>query len=731
MENQFKLKPLLVLPLISVLTACGSSDSDSETAVVGVNSVPVITSQAVITATEDTQYTYDLVVQDDDSNLTYSLNSAPEGMTISSDGSIQWVPTEGVVSSGNVVAAVNDGVNDSVLQSFEIEVTPVNDSPVLTEVANQVVKSGDNFTFQINVTDPDDTAEYGGLNFTLTSAPEGMNIDQTGLLTYAASASETSSYVVTVSVSDGGEDGSVPSTTSFTLDEQYFLNISAVIKNYYTEDVIENATAYLTNGDEIVDEAVSNQDGIVSFSVQDIDMTSRMSVISDAEGFAEMGIGLNENQINLANNILLQPVHAELSFDPTVETQLSVEDTVLVELPANSLVRPDGTLVTGIVNAELTIINPAIDINLMPGDMITKSENGEIKPIESFGAITVTFKDTDGLDLNLIENAQAKINIPAVGQLEPTIPLYYFNENTGFWAEEGEAELISNSQGNFYTGMVSHFTTWNADRIYDTVFINGCIEDEEQNRIAGAQVNSEGRDYIGSSSAVTDENGMFSIPTKMNSTVLISSTVGAQSRTSSIETTDVDLNLGECIVLNEALTRIKLNWGLTPSDLDSHLWGPSNSDGGQFHIYYINREIVVNDVVMFLDVDDVTSYGPEVISIPEFALPGTYTYKVHNYSQTPDIDTDTAKVELIVNDRRYIFTPPSDGVDDMWYVFDLVVSESGNVDINEVNTFEPDYRFSSNVNPSSYSIPRVNLSSKAQSYELIYKDLVKGKYYSY
>lgn len=731
MKHQFKLKPLFVLPLISVLTACGSSDSDSETAVVGVNSVPVITSQAVTTATEDNQYTYDLVVQDDDSNLTFSLNSAPEGMTISNAGSIKWLPTEGVLRSGDVIVSVNDGVNDSVLQTFEVEVTPVNDSPVLTEIVNQVVKSGDNFTFQINVIDPDDIADNGDLNFTLTSAPIGMSIDQTGLVTYQASASETSAYVVTVSVSDGGEDGSVPSTTSFTLDEQYFLDISAVIKNYYTEEAIVNALASLTNGNEIVDEAVSNQDGVVSFSVQDIDMTSRMSVISDAEGFAEMGIGLNENQINLANNILLQPVHAELSFDPTVETQLSLEDTVLVELPANSLIRADGTLATGTVNAELTVINPAIDINLMPGDMITKNENGEVKPIESFGAITVTFKDASGLDLNLIENAQAKINIPAVGQLEPTVPLYYFDENTGFWVEEGEAELVSNSQGNFYTGMVSHFTTWNADRIYDTVFINGCIVDEEQNRIAGAQVNSEGRDYIGSSSAVTDENGMFSIPTKMNSTVLISSTVGAQSRTSSIETTDVDLNLGECIVLNEALTRIKLNWGLTPSDLDSHLWGPSNSDGGQFHIYYVNREIVVNDVVMFLDVDDVTSYGPEVISIPEFALPGTYTYKVHNYSQTPDIDTDTAKVELIVNDRRYIFTPPSDGVDDMWYVFDLVVSESGNVDVNEVNTFEPDYRFSNNVNPSDYNIPRVNSSSKAQSYELIYKDLVKGKYYSH
>ena len=724
MEHQFKLKPLFVLPLISVLAACGSSDSDSEPAVVGVNSVPVITSQAVITATEDTQYTYDLVVQDDDSNLTYSLSSAPEGMTVSNAGSIQWLPTEGVLSSGLVTAEVNDGTNESVLQTFEIDVTPVNDSPILSEIGEQVVKSGDTFTHQINVTDPDDSANNSELNFTLTSAPEGMSIDQTGLVTYQADGSETTSYVVTVNVSDGGEDGSLPSTASFTLDEQYFLNITAVIKNYYTEEVIVNATASLTNGNAIVDEAVSNQDGIVSFSVQDLDMTSQMSIVSDADGFAEMGIGLNENQINLANNILLQPVHAKIPFDGTEEAQLSVEDTVLVEIPANSLIRADGTLATGTVNAELTVINPAIDINFMPGDMITKNDNGEVKPIESFGAITVTFKDANGLDLNLIENAQAKINIPAVGELEPTVPLYYFDENTGFWVEEGEAELVSNSQGNFYTGMVSHFTTWNADRIYDTVFVSGCIEDEEQNRISGAQVNSQGRDYIGSSSAVKDEDGVFLIPAKINSTVLISSTVGALSRTSSIETSDVDLNLDECIVLNETFTRITLNWGLTPSDLDSHLWGPSDNEGGQFHIYFGDAQEIVNDVVMFLDVDDTTSYGPEVISIPEFALPGTYTYKVHNYSGYPDIDPDTAKVELIINERRYVFTPPINDVGEMWHVFDIVVSDMGNVEVNAVNSFDLNSGDSNNIIRSNYK-------SSEQSYEFIYNKLIKGKYYSH
>jgi hypothetical protein len=273
--------------------------------------------------------------------------------------------------------------------------------------------------------------------------------------------------------------------------------------------------------------------------------------------------------------------------------------------------------------------------------------------------------------------------------------------------------------------MVSHFTTWNADRIYETIFINGCIEDKDQNRLEGVQINSEGRDYIGSSSAVTDENGDFSIPAKMNSTVLISSSVGIQSRTFSIDTFDTDITLSECVVLNEAFTKIKLNWGLMPTDLDSHLWGPSSTNGEQFHIYFGNEQVIVNDVVMFLDVDDVTSYGPEVISIPEFALPGTYSYKVHNYSGTPEIDSDTTKVELLIDDRRYVFTPPSEGADEMWHVFDLIVSEVGNVQVNKIDIFEPYYFYSSNS-----LVPNSNLEPKIKYYESIYNKLITGKYYA-
>jgi len=728
MEHQFKLKSLLVLPLVTILTACGSSDSNEKATnneVAIVNNAPLITSEAVTSAIEDNTYTYLVEVQDDGDDLTFTLSSFPEGMSISETGLIEWLPTEGVLSSGEVVVAVNDGENDNVIQSFEVVVTPVNDTPVLSLIPNQTVKSGDDFSFQLVLTDPDDNIENGDFSFSVSPEIEGMEIDQNGLITYQARASETTEYNLTVEVRDGQEDGVLPVRASFILDEQFFKGISAVIKNYYTEDVIPNADAFLTNGNEILADSVSDENGIVTFSIQDIYITERMSIISDASGFAEMAIGLNEEQIDLSNNILLQPVQAEISFDPTIENNLSVEDFVLVELPANSLQRADGALATGLVNAELTIINPAIDINLMPGEMITKDVNGEIKPIESFGAITVTFEDADGVELNLTENMQAKINIPAVGELDGTVPLYYFDNNSGLWIEEGQVELVSGPQGNYYSGMVSHFTTWNADRIYETIFINGCIEDKDQNRLEGVQINSEGRDYIGSSSAVTDENGDFSIPAKMNSTVLISSSAGIQSRTFSIDTFNTDITLSECVVLNEAFTKIKLNWGLMPTDLDSHLWGPSSTNGEQFHIYFGNEQVIVNDVVMFLDVDDVTSYGPEVISIPEFALPGTYSYKVHNYSGTPEIDSDTTKVELLIDDRRYVFTPPSEGADEMWHVFDLIVSEVGNVQVNKVDIFEPYYFYSSNS-----LVPNSNIEPKIKYYESIYNKLITGKYYA-
>ncbi|HXG01775.1 MAG TPA: carboxypeptidase regulatory-like domain-containing protein, partial [Bacteroidota bacterium] len=72
--------------------------------------------------------------------------------------------------------------------------------------------------------------------------------------------------------------------------------------------------------------------------------------------------------------------------------------------------------------------------------------------------------------------------------------------------------------------------------------------------------------------------------------------------------------------------RIVLNWGRLPSDLDSHLTGDSTTTAGRprYHVFYANRVVRLanGDTIAYLDVDDVTSYGPETITIYRF-FPGT------------------------------------------------------------------------------------------------------------
>ncbi len=57
--------------------------------------------------------------------------------------------------------------------------------------------------------------------------------------------------------------------------------------------------------------------------------------------------------------------------------------------------------------------------------------------------------------------------------------------------------------------------------------------------------------------------------------------------------------------------RVVLTWGEYPSDLDSHMTGPMSSD--RFHVYYGDEDST--DSLVNLDVDDVTSYGPETVTI--------------------------------------------------------------------------------------------------------------------
>jgi hypothetical protein len=163
-------------------------------------------------------------------------------------------------------------------------------------------------------------------------------------------------------------------------------------------------------------------------------------------------------------------------------------------------------------------------------------------------------------------------------------------------------------------------------------------------------------------------------------------------------TNQVNINAGNnslgSAVLVEALAlgqmRVVLTWGANPDDLDSHLTGPSSTGNSRFHMFYANQS-PTNDIN--LDVDDVTSFGPETTTIKRFYT-GTYRYSVHNYANQgsqggAEIVASPAKVELYDHTglkQTFVAPPFTAGSGNTWRVFDLNASASG-IQIVPVNTY--------------------------------------------
>ncbi len=145
--------------------------------------------------------------------------------------------------------------------------------------------------------------------------------------------------------------------------------------------------------------------------------------------------------------------------------------------------------------------------------------------------------------------------------------------------------------------------------------------------------------------------------------------------------------------------RIILSWGTDPIDLDSHCSKYEDGDPfpsternameQAFHIYWNNRS--ETGVPVELDVDDVSSFGPETITITkvdgEFE-PGIYRYSVHHYDGASNIPASGASVKVYQGDTLMgTYNPPAAGDTNpgdnwAWRVFEIVVDGDGNVAYN-------------------------------------------------
>ncbi len=139
-----------------------------------------------------------------------------------------------------------------------------------------------------------------------------------------------------------------------------------------------------------------------------------------------------------------------------------------------------------------------------------------------------------------------------------------------------------------------------------------------------------------------------------------------------------------------------LTWGENPGDLDSHLWTPT-MDGSSYHIYYASRGDSSAAPYVDLDVDDVTSYGPEHITIYD-EFPGTYMYAIYHFSGSGDISTSDAEVGILESDGTVQnFSVPGAAASANWW-WHVCNIDGTTGQITPVNTISADP-------PLPYSVP--------------------------
>ncbi len=128
------------------------------------------------------------------------------------------------------------------------------------------------------------------------------------------------------------------------------------------------------------------------------------------------------------------------------------------------------------------------------------------------------------------------------------------------------------------------------------------------------------------------------------------------------------LNFALSPVLPAGEMRVVLTWGEHPSDLDSHLWLPAATPA---HVFWVEQGRCDAFPYACLDVDDVTSYGPETTTIRQRSN-GTYVYAIYQYTTNGPLTASGARVQVYTSNGLVAeYTVPTAGDGRWWHVFDM------------------------------------------------------------
>lgn len=310
------------------------------------NDDPIIGTSAVISATEDSAYAYDVNASDMDAgdSLTYSLTTSPSGMSIDSiTGEITWTPDNSQVGNNNVIVTVDDANGGSVNQSFPIAVA--NQDPTITAIADQSATEDSQFTYNIE----SDDEGVGSTTYSLTTSPNGMGINQdTGAIIWTPDNTQVGTPDVVVEVDDGNGGTDTESfsitvannpPTITAIADQVAVEDSPFVYNVESDDEGEGATYSLTTPPSGM--VVNDSTGIITWTplnqhvgVNNIDVEVNDGTDTDTESFV---INVtNTNDVPVINSTPITTATQDTLYNYDVDANdVDVGDSLTFSLTNN------------------------------------------------------------------------------------------------------------------------------------------------------------------------------------------------------------------------------------------------------------------------------------------------------------------------------------------------------------------------------------------------------------
>lgn len=244
------------------------------------------------------------------------------------------------------------------------------------------------------------------------------------------------------------------------LGEKVTTSVSGYITNENDEPLFG---AQITIGDQVM-----TTDEFGYFSVTNVSLYANSAVIKTEKGgylqnFRTLTPG-KEKETLVHIKMLIA---TEAGTIPAAEGGIvTTTEGAAIELPANGVVLANGGgAYTGKVHVKARrLSNTRNEENsaLLPGDMRGVDQKQHYKIVRPFVTIAVELYGDNSERLQIAATKLAKLIVPIpeedAAAAPAAISLWYLDESTGLWSEQGEAT----KQGNNYVASVSHFSYWSA-----------------------------------------------------------------------------------------------------------------------------------------------------------------------------------------------------------------------------------------------------------------------------